>query len=144
MVSFGVDGLWLHSKVVEGNYPNWRNVIPRDAKAQPVINRQALLDAVRYCATLGPDGRYTNVKLVSEDKGHVTVSRLDAKESEARRTITAKNWPKFAIAFDAPRLLDLLRTFEGEDITLDLIDEMSPLTIRQEQRTAVVMPMRVQ
>ena len=47
LVSFELNGSQLVSKLVEGNYPNYRQVIPGEAKERVTIEREALLNTVR-------------------------------------------------------------------------------------------------
>lgn len=141
-IAFTLGRVFLVSKLIEGNYPNYRQVIPGNVTQRVTIERELLLDAVRRVALLSSE-KSNSVKLhFTENQLEVTATTPEV--GEARESLVVKyNGPKFTIAFNPNFLLDPLRHLDGDEIYLDLIDELSPGVIRyQKPFLYVIMPMR--
>ena len=142
-VSFTIGDSLLASKLIEGNYPNYRQVIPGDALERVVISREALLETVRRVSLLASD-KSNSVKLVfSENQIEVTANSPDVGEAQESMDVIYQGKP-MQIAFNPEFLQAPLRALETTDVYLDLIDEMSPGVLRIEGTFLyVLMPMRV-
>lgn len=147
-VSFMVGETLLVSKLIEGNYPNYRQVIPSDPEERVRIGRESLLETVRRVSLLSSE-KSNSVKLVfGANSLEVTANSPDV--GEARESLDVPYEGKaMQIAFNPEFLMAPLRALDGDSILLDLIDEMSPGVIRVPSTEAtgnflyVLMPMRV-
>jgi DNA polymerase-3 subunit beta len=139
-VSISVGDTLLVSKLIEGNYPNYRQVIPSDANERVELPREALLDTVRRVSLLASD-KSSSVKLVfADNKVEISANSPDARE-EMLVKYEAK---QIQVAFNPEFMMAPLRNLETETVYLDLIDEMSPGVIRIDGSFLyVLMPMRV-
>jgi DNA polymerase-3 subunit beta len=142
-ISFQVGDNLLVSKLIEGNYPNYRQVIPADSNERIVISREALLETVRRVSLLSSD-KSNSVKLVfSENHIEVTANSPDVGEAQESMDVIYQGAP-MQIAFNPEFLQAPLRNLDAEEVYLDLIDEMSPGVLRIEGSFLyVLMPMRV-
>ena len=142
-ISFTVGDSLLASKLIEGNYPNYRQVIPGDSNERVVISREALLETVRRVSLLSSD-KSNSVKLVfSENHIEVTANSPDVGEAQESMDVIYQG-PPMQIAFNPEFLQAPLRALDSADVYLDLIDEMSPGVLRIEGTFLyVLMPMRV-
>ncbi len=142
-ISFAIGDNLLASKLIEGNYPNYRQVIPGDALERVIIAREALLDTVKRVSLLASD-KSNSVKLVfSENQIEVTANSPDVGEAQEVMDVIYQGKP-MQIAFNPEFLQAPLRNLETNDVYLDLIDEMSPGVLRIEGTFLyVLMPMRV-
>ncbi|WP_367872508.1 DNA polymerase III subunit beta [Luteolibacter sp. Populi] len=142
-ISFSIGDHLLISKLIEGNYPNYRQVIPGDSTERVELPREAVFDTVRRVSLLSSD-KSNSVKLVfGENSVEVTANSPDV--GEARETMEVQYTGKaMQIAFNPEFLMAPLRALESETVYLDLIDEMSPGVIRIDGSFLyVIMPMRV-
>lgn len=142
-ISFAVGDNLLCSKLIEGNYPNYRQVIPGDSNERVVIAREALLETVRRVSLLSSE-KSNSVKLVfSENRIEVTANSPDVGEAQESMDVIYQG-PPMQIAFNPEFLQAPLRNLDSDDVYLDLIDEMSPGVLRIEGTFLyVLMPMRV-
>lgn len=142
-ISFSVGDSLLCSKLIEGNYPNYRQVIPGDSNERVIFSREGLLETVRRVSLLSSD-KSNSVKLVfSENRVEVTANSPDVGEAQETIDVVYQG-PAMQIAFNPEFLMAPLRNLESEQIYLDLIDEMSPGVLRIEGTFLyVLMPMRV-
>jgi len=142
-ISFTVGDNLLCSKLIEGNYPNYRQVIPGDSNERVVIAREALLDTVRRVSLLSSE-KSNSVKFVfSENRIEVTANSPDVGEAQESMDVIYQG-PPMQIAFNPEFIQAPLRNLDTNDVYLDLIDEMSPGVLRIEGTFLyVLMPMRV-
>jgi len=142
-ISFTVGDSLLCSKLIEGNYPNYRQVIPGDSNERVIISREALLETVRRVSLLSSE-KSNSVKLVfSENRIEVTANSPDVGEAQESMDVIYQG-PPMQIAFNPEFLQAPLRNLDSDDVYLDLIDEMSPGVLRIEGTFLyVLMPMRV-
>ena len=142
-VAFDVNGKLLVSKLIEGNYPNYRQVIPPETKERVTIERELLLTAVRRVALLSSE-KSNSVKL-NFTKNNLEITANTPEIGEAHEAIPVQYKGKeFSIAFNPIFLQDPLRALPDEEVHLDLIDEMSPGVIKiNTPFLYVLMPMRI-
>ena len=136
--------IYLVSKVVEGKYPNYKQVIPKDDFQHAEIERELMLECVNRAALVSDEKVTLRVKSNEmEITGQSTLG--DACESmgvsfEGDETVVSFN-PKF--------LLDPLRSISKDKIKLEFRDDMSPGVFKVEKTKdssvsilCVVMPIR--
>lgn len=142
-VSFTIGDTFLASKLIEGNYPNYRQVIPGDSNERVVISREHLLETTRRVAILSSD-KSNSVKL-SFTENQIEVSANSPDIGEAQEVLeVAYTGPDMQIAFNPEFLQAPLRALDDDNVYLDLIDEMSPGVLRIDGSFLyVLMPMRV-
>ncbi|MBB09275.1 MAG: DNA polymerase III subunit beta [Roseibacillus sp.] len=142
-IVFEVGSSVIVSKLIEGNYPNYRQVIPGEAKETLKLGREALLETARRVSLLSSE-KSNSVKLVVGDGGiDVTANSPDIGEAKESMSVNYGG-KEIAIAFNPEFLMAPLRNLEDEEIQLDLIDEMSPGVLRGSGSFLyVLMPMRV-
>jgi DNA polymerase-3 subunit beta len=142
-VAFEANGTLLVSKLIEGNYPNYRQVIPGEAKERVTLERELFHNAVHRVSLLSSE-KSNSVKLVFS-KNNIEIASNTPDVGEARESLAvAYKGRDFSIAFNPEFLMAPLRNLSNEEIYLDLIDEMSPGVIKiQSPFLYVLMPMRI-
>ena len=133
----------LISKLIEGNYPNYRQVIPGEAKERIAIGREELLQALRRAEIMTSE-KANSVKL-SFGKNTLAITANSPEVGEARETLAVNYKGKeLAIAFNPRYLIDPLTALTVDEVFLDLIDELSPGVLKiNGPFLYVVMPMRL-
>lgn len=133
----------LVSKLIEGNYPNYRQVIPSETKERVTLEREVLLESVRRVALLTSE-KSNSVRLkFEEDQLHIMANSPDIGEATESLHIKYAG-PTITVAFNPEFLMAPLRNLDKEEIYFDLIDDMSPGVIKiDEPFIYVLMPMRV-
>jgi DNA polymerase-3 subunit beta len=142
-ISFRIGNSLVVSKLIEGNYPNYRQVIPGERKERIPMNREAFLETVRRVSLLSSE-KSNSVKLVlAEGNLDITANSPDIGEASESMPVNYAG-VDLAIAFNPDFLMAPLRNLDDEEVQLDLIDEMSPGVIRGSGSFLyVLMPMRV-
>ena len=142
-VAFEVDGTLLVSKLIEGNYPNYRQVIPAETRERVTLERESFLNAVHRVSLLASE-KSNSVKLVFS-KNNIDIMSNTPEVGEANESLAVQYKGKeFSIAFNPEFLMAPLRNLPNDEIFLDLTDEMSPGVIKiQTPFLYVLMPMRI-
>ena len=143
LVSFAIGGSLLVSKLVEGNYPNYRQVIPAETKERITLEREAFLNCVKRVSLLSTD-KTSSVRL-NFGKNNIDITANTPEVGEAKESLAVQyRGREFSIAFNPDFVIDPLRNLSNDEIYLELIDEMSPGVIKiQTPFLYVLMPMRV-
>jgi DNA polymerase-3 subunit beta len=143
LVSFELNGAQLVSKLVEGNYPNYRQVIPGEAKERIALEREAFHNCVRRVSILSND-KTSSLRLnFTKNNLDITANTPDVGEAKESMSINYKG-RDISIAFNPEFLMDPLRNLPNDEVFLELIDEMSPGVLKiQTPFLYVIMPMRV-
>jgi DNA polymerase-3 subunit beta len=138
-----LDGTVLVSKLIEGTYPNFRQVIPTEAKERVTLERELLLGALHRASILASE-KSQSVKL-SFSKGTLTISATTPEVGEAKETLSINYKGKdLAIAFNPQYMMDPLRNLDADEVFLEMTDELSPGVLKvNEPFLYVLMPMRL-
>src|SRR6201981_1933494 len=141
-ISFELNRTLLVSKLIEGNYPNYRQVIPGEAKERITLEREMFLTAVRRVSLLASE-KSNSVKLIfTKSNIDIVANTPDVGEAKESLPVMYKG-RDFSIAFNPEFLMAPLRNLSEDEIYLDLIDEISPGVIKiAGPFLYVLMPMR--
>lgn len=142
-IAFEFDGILIVSKLVEGIYPNFRQVIPQVAGERVAMERETFLTAVRRTSQLVSDA-VAGVKLTFT-KNRLEILAQAPEIGEARETMDVKyNGPDIAISFNPAFVMDPLKALTTDEVYLDLADDTSPGVMRSTiSFVYVLMPIRV-
>ena len=145
MLIFRKSGLVLTSRLMEGNYPNYQQVIPKASNKKITVNRDDLEGALRRVSVLAQNKSHA-VKLTFSKKA-ITLFSSHPDTGEAKEEIPAGfNGEEFSAGFNARYLLDVLGVMESETVVLNMEASLSPCLIRELDTPmfqAVVMPVKV-
>ena len=143
-IAFEINDAVLVSKLIEGNYPNYRQVIPAKSKERIVLNREEILTTVRRVSLLATDNKLNSVRM-SFGPDNIEVKSSSHDVGEAQENVPVKySGPEFAIAFNPDFFMQPLNNLDNDEVFLDLTDEISPGVIRVAGSFLyVLMPMRV-
>jgi DNA polymerase-3 subunit beta len=141
----GVEGddMLIVSKLIEGTYPNFRQVIPSHCEERITIEREAFLNAVRRVALMTSD-KSNSIK-VSLTKNRLEVNAISPELGEAQEKLDVKySGKEISIAFNPEFLLDPLRNLTTDEVYLEVTDELSPGVLKTSSPFRyVLMPMRM-
>jgi DNA polymerase-3 subunit beta len=131
------------TKLIEGNYPNYRQVIPTETKERVPLNREEFLQALRRAEIMTSE-KANSVKLTF-GKNNLAITANSPEVGEARETLAVNYKGKeIAIAFNPRYLIDALSALSEDEVFFELIDELSPGVLKiNGPFLYVVMPMRL-
>ena len=133
----------IFSKLVEGSYPNYRQVIPGEMKQRVTLPREELVHAVRRAEIMTSDKSNAVRFSFTENNLAITANSPEVGEAKESIAIEYKEAP-LAIAFNPAYLIEPLNALTNDEVFLELIDELSPGIIKiNGPFLYVVMPMRL-
>jgi len=137
------DGTTLCSKLIEGTYPNFRQVIPTEAKERIPLEREVLLSALHRASILASE-KQQSIKL-NFAKNTLTITATSPEVGEAKETMAINYKGKeINIGFNPQYMMDPLRNLDADEVFIELTDELSPGVIKvNEPFLYVLMPMRL-
>jgi DNA polymerase-3 subunit beta len=142
-VSFRVGPLMLTSRLIEGEFPNYRQLLPEQYESRLTVSRQQLIDAVRRVGLLARDT--SPVRLEFNALG-VKLSSSSPDLGQAVEAVEARyEGEEITAAFNPTYLADGLAAASGESVRLEVRDGLKPGIIRGEsdEFTYLVMPVRL-
>ncbi|MGH7975273.1 MAG: DNA polymerase III subunit beta [Limisphaerales bacterium] len=133
----------LVTKLIEGNYPNYKQVIPGEAKERIALVREEFLQALRRAEIMTSE-KANSVKLAF-GKNNLAITANSPEVGEARESLAVNYKGKeMAIAFNPRYLIDALAALAEDEVFFELIDELSPGVLKiNGPFLYVVMPMRL-
>ncbi len=138
-------GLLLSSRLIDGEFPDYNQVLPGNFRIRLVVDRDRLIHVLRRIALLAHE-RSRGFRFALE-KGELELSASNPDLGEAREVLPVDySGDRFESAFNARYVLDALSAMTAKEVLLELVDELAPAQIRpadDADQLAVVMPMRM-
>ncbi|MDF3057326.1 MAG: dnaN [Rariglobus sp.] len=138
-----VDSIYLYSKVVEGNYPNYQQVIPKETHQRIKLERELFLQCVHRAALVTSEkSNSVKIKLTS-NLLEITAQSPDFGEAHESMAI-AYSGPDLQVAFNPSFVIDPLKALTKDEVFFELKDEVSPGVFKTlESFICVIMPVRL-
>ncbi|MDQ8181299.1 DNA polymerase III subunit beta [Pelagicoccus sp. SDUM812005] len=138
-----VGDIHLVSKVVEGNYPNYQQVIPKETHQRIKVERELFLQSIHRAALVTTD-KSNQVKIqISNNLMELSASSPDFGESHESLAIDYSG-PDLQVAFNPQFLMDPLKALTKDELFFELKDEVSPGVFKTlESFLCVIMPVRL-
>ena len=142
-IKFELKNSILISKLIDGKFPNYIQVIPKNNKKKLEVDLKLFLDSVDRVASVSLDKK-DGVKF-NLTKDTLNLSVNNANSGDGKETIPIKFDDDFEISFNSRYLIDVASQLDGEKIELFLNDSGSPALIKDPgdfNSIFVVMPMK--
>lgn len=144
-VTFSLDGIILTSKLIEGTYPSYEEIIPTKNSKKITANKDRLLTAIKRVSIIS-DQRSGAVILTVRPK-QLIVSAQTSQVGESRDEMEVEyGGEEVKISFNYSYLVDVLKNISTENIIIELEGPLSPTIIKptnSEKYLCVLMPMRI-
>jgi len=138
-------GVTLVMRLIEGEFPNYRQVVPKSSGHSVVLPSEPLAHALRRVVLLSAER--TRAVRMALSSGQLVVSSNNPDLGEASEELDVDYaGDELQIAFNARYLLDVLGATHTKEVRLSLQDELSPMQVRptdDEQTLSIIMPMRL-
>ena len=142
--SFRVGQLHLTTRLIEGEFPNYRGLIPTAQPNRLHVDRQGLLDAVRRVRLMARENSPVRLTMSS---GLLELRAVTLDVGEASEQLDASyDGDELTVAFNPEYLVDGLEVTPGEQVSLETVDSLKPALIRpigSEDFLYLLMPVRV-
>jgi DNA polymerase III subunit beta len=145
LMIFRKSGLLLTSRLMEGNYPNYQQVVPKESNRRILVKRSELESALRRVSVLSRDK--ANAVKVTFGPGLLTLFSSNPDFGEALEELPARyEGEPLNTGFNARYLLDVLAVMEGDSVSLQMDTALSPCLVQEAETPGfkcVVMPIKI-
>ena len=142
-VVFGADDVWLTTRRIDGQFPNYKQLIPETFEHEVTLPREEFLEVVRRTSVMAQ--RNSPLRL-SFAEGEVTVAAQTQEVGEAKESLPVPfTGDPLEIGFNPEFLRDGLESADAEEVVLQLISSLRPGLIRSgaEDFAYLIMPIRL-
>lgn len=142
-IFFDAGATRLVSRLIEGDFPDYEKVIPKEIKEKVVVKRDSFLSAVKRAALFtNPDSMAVKVEL---NKDKIAISKSTPYLGEAHVEVDADYKGKdLSVGFNPDYLIDLLKNIKEETVSFELADAEKPGAVRiRDEYVYVVLPMQL-
>jgi len=144
-VRIQLEGIRFTSKLIDGRFPEYDRVIPKESSNELSADRESFKAALQRTAILSNE-KYRGIRLIIRDSGVVMQAHNPEQEEAEEELEVQYSGEDIEIGFNVNYLLDALGAVSGDEVTLSVLDGNSSCLIRQPGRDDckfVVMPMRL-
>jgi len=138
------DSQRVSSALIEGQFPNYRRVIPENQEHRVLVNRDELADALKRVSLLVEKSR--RIYLTVSNEG-LTLKSEESDIGQATEEISCEyDGPETTLALNFTYLVDPLRVIDSESITMNFTESGKAITINPEPKADyfhIVMPMQL-
>jgi DNA polymerase-3 subunit beta len=141
-VLFEINNTSIVSRVIEGEFPNYHQVIPKPISQKIKINRERFLWAIRRASLLStPDYQAVKLEIL---KNKIVVSKNTPDIGESYEKIDIEYTGKeIVVGFNPSYLIDVLKVLGGEVVEFEVSDAEKPAVIRKNDYVYIILPMRL-
>src|SRR3954447_17768647 len=142
-VVFGVDGTWLTTRRIDGQFPNYRQLLPEQFEHELMLPREELLEVVRRVSLMAQRNSPIRLRFA---EGELTVRAVTQDVGEASESLPVPyTADALEIGFNAEFLRDGLESVDSDSITFKLISPLRPAVLEGDTDDYVylIMPIRL-
>ena len=142
---FSVEKIEFLTRLIDGTYPNYENVIPQSNEKKMSIGKDIFIKVLRRASVMSRE-RASAVRFdLEEEKLTVSSSSPDLGEAKEEVGVDYKG-EKVSLGFNARYMLDVLGAMTSDKVVLELQDPLSPVLVKEDgsdEYKCVIMPMRI-
>ena len=142
-IKFELENSILVSKLIDGKFPNYIQVVPKDNKKRLEVDLKLFLDSIDRVASVSLDKKDSVKFILTKDKLNLSVNNTSS--GDGNETINVSFDHELNISFNSRYLIDIASQLDGEKIELYLNETGSPALIKDPSdfdSIYVVMPMK--
>lgn len=135
----------LMIRLIEGKYPNFLQLIPKSLSRNVLASRHELIQSLKRVSLLS--NKKSKGVTLTFTNGVMSITSNNPELGDAKEEIQVNyDGEEIKIGFNARYLLDILNSFNEDEVEIELNDQLSPGLFRPKQDnkyTCIVMPMRI-
>jgi len=143
-ISFSSEGVYLTSRIIDGVFPDYRQIIPREFKTEVVVLKQDLLNALKLSNIFSDKFNQVNLRVVPKDK----VFELSSENNEVgeNKTIVdaALSGEAVELGFNYKYFFDCFQSINTDSVSIKLNESSRPLAVSSSSDSSfsyLIMPM---
>lgn len=129
-IAFVYDDMYLTSRVIDGNFPDYKQIIPKDAKTEVVVLKQDLINALKI-SNIFSDKFSKVVFNISQKNKSFTINTKNLDIGENTHSIDSViKGDDIEISFNYKYIIDCFQSIDSDSVTLQFFDINKPMVIK--------------
>lgn len=145
-ILFKVGNIELTSRLIEGKFPDYEKIIPKDSKTKLTAKVEDLSLVVKRVSLFARENNYS-IRMAATNDGKLTVSTDETRVGEEKAELDIKmKGDNNKVALNSQYLLDVLNCVGTEEVEIEMTDKLSPAVIKpckKEGYTYIIMPLKI-
>lgn len=145
-ILFVVGDIQLMSRLIEGKFPPYEKVVPKERKTKLEVLDEALANVVRRVSLFARENN-NSIKLSATNDGKLTITTDETRVGEEKAELDVKiEGENNKIALNAQYLLDVLNYIKSESVFVEIDDKLSPAVVRPAKEQGyvyIIMPLKI-
>lgn len=129
-VSFQFGSVHLLSRLIDGQYPNYKQVIPQSCQTKVLLSTKSFSDSVERASLLARDSSHSNIVRLSVEEERLWIDQASEIGKISEQMDIKMEGTEVKVAFNAKFLLDVLKIIDSEEILIELSGPYGPGIIR--------------
>ncbi|PKL18422.1 MAG: DNA polymerase III subunit beta [Spirochaetae bacterium HGW-Spirochaetae-5] len=143
---FKINETEIVSRVIEGQFPNYKQIIPKEYSHKSIIETSKILDSVKRAMIFTREPANKIIMTLSQDILHIEANTPELGQAEEELQIESDNKEKIFLGINAHFLFDTLKQIDSFSFICGITGQMSPITIIPEDDKnfiSVIMPIQI-
>jgi DNA polymerase III subunit beta len=143
---FRVGNTEIITRLVDGQFPNFRQVIPKDQSVQIYVKKSKLIETIRRVMVFSKEPSYKIIITCLKDRLTLEAKVPEIGEALETLDVESNGNEKIVIGINSQYMIDSLKEIDSENIIMGVNGSMNPVTIRpenDEMSIAVIMPIQI-
>lgn len=149
-IFFRFDNISIISRLIEGDFPDYQQVVPSSFEMEASFNTQEMMTAVKRISVMVTEN-FKRLTMTMNKKNSVIFNATDPELGDAHEEIDIKGLSQklsedYSIAFNSFFLVDVLKVIDTEEVVIQLNKNTNPAVIREKDNKdflSVIMPMKL-
>lgn len=141
-VLFDINDVLIATRIIEGEFPNYNQVIPKPAKNRITMNTQDVLSSIRRANLLStPDFQAVKFEIFANK---LVISKSTPEVGESREVIPVEyDGEEMMVGFNPQLLIDFLKNISDEQVHMEILGTDKPAVMRLQDYLYLALPMRI-
>ena len=134
----------FQSRLINGTYPNTKNLIPEEKLFDLTVNRHEFYNMVDRASILNND-RDNNIITLELKNSILKITSMSLEIGKVEEKMSVNSMDEIRISFSAKYMMDALRTMKDENIVLTFVGEVKPILLKEEKKddlVCLILPIR--
>ncbi|WP_096186092.1 DNA polymerase III subunit beta [Evansella halocellulosilytica] len=131
-ILFKAENLLFFSRLLDGNYPATKNMIPSHSKTSVTLDAKGFMQAIERSLLLSREGKNNVVNLKTLDQGHLEITSVTPEVGKVTEDIHSIEFSgeELRISFNGKNIIDALKVIDSSEINIDFTGAMSPFVLK--------------
>lgn len=144
-ILFEVGAVRVISRLLEGEFIKYGQIIPKDNKTKVIVRTNAILDSIERASLLARESKNSSIKLNIKNEVLSITSNVEIGSADEEVSIELEG-PELEIGFNPKYLVDALKVMDSDELHMEFSTSVSPCIMRPAEHTNytyLVLPVRM-